>query len=33
VVQELDEADTLDGLTLGGEFMAEELMVQVIPGQ
>jgi len=31
VVQELDEADTLDGLTPGGEFIAEELVVQVIP--
>jgi hypothetical protein len=31
VVQELDEADTLDGLTPGGEFIAEELVVQVVP--
>lgn len=31
VVQELDEADTSDGLTPGGEFIAEELVVQVIP--
>ncbi|MFC7848212.1 DUF4193 domain-containing protein [Arthrobacter sp. NPDC057388] len=31
VVQELDEADALDGLTPGGEFIAEELVVQVIP--
>lgn len=31
VVLELDEADTLDGLTPGGEFIAEELVVQVIP--
>ena len=31
VVQELDEADTSDGLTPGGEFIAEELGVQVIP--
>lgn len=31
VVQELDEADTLDGLTPGGEFIAEELVVQIIP--
>lgn len=31
VVQELDEADTLDGLIPGGEFIAEELVVQVVP--
>lgn len=31
VVQELDEADAFDGLTPGGEFIAEELVVQVIP--
>lgn len=31
VVQELDESDALDGLTPGGEFIAEELVVQVIP--
>jgi hypothetical protein len=31
VVLELDEADVLDGLTPGGEFIAEELVVQVIP--
>ncbi|MEO3931426.1 DUF4193 domain-containing protein [Micrococcaceae bacterium Sec7.4] len=31
VVLELDEADALDGLTPGGEFIAEELIVQVIP--
>lgn len=31
VVLELDEADVLDGLTPGGEFIAEELTVQVIP--
>lgn len=32
VVQELDEADVSDGLTPpGGEFIAEELIVQVIP--
>ena len=32
VVTELDEADALDeGLTPGGEIVAEELVVQVIP--
>jgi hypothetical protein len=31
VVQELDEADAFDGVTPGGEFIAEELVVQVIP--
>src|SRR6478609_5878618 len=32
VVQELDEADGLDGAGVpGGEFIAEELIVQVIP--
>ena len=31
VVQELDETDTSDGLTPGGEFIAEELVVEVIP--
>ena len=31
VVLELDEADVFDGLTPGGEFIAEELVVQVIP--
>lgn len=32
VVNELDEADALDeGLTPGGEIVAEELIVQVIP--
>jgi Domain of unknown function (DUF4193) len=31
VVQELDEADVFDGLTPGGEFIAEELVVEVIP--
>lgn len=32
VVSELDEADALDkGLTPGGEIVAEELIVQVIP--
>ena len=32
VVQELDEADGLDGAGVpGGEFVAEELVVQVIP--
>jgi Domain of unknown function (DUF4193) len=31
VVLELDEADTSDGLTPGGEFIAEELVVEVIP--
>ena len=31
VVLELDEADVFDGLTPGGEFIAEELVVEVIP--
>lgn len=32
VVRELDEADALDGaLVPGGEFVAEELIVQAIP--
>ena len=32
VVRELDESDALDeGMTPGGEFVAEELIVQVIP--
>lgn len=31
VALELDEADILDGLTPGGEFIVEELVVQVIP--
>ncbi|QOT19504.1 DUF4193 domain-containing protein [Paenarthrobacter sp. YJN-5] len=31
VVLELDEADVLDGLTPGGEFIAEELTVDVVP--
>jgi Domain of unknown function (DUF4193) len=31
VVLELDEADVLDGLTPGGEFIAEELTVEVVP--
>ncbi len=32
VVRELDEADAMDGsMTPGGEFVAEELIVQVIP--
>lgn len=31
VVLELDEADAFDGVTPGGEFIAEELIVQVIP--
>jgi Domain of unknown function (DUF4193) len=31
VVQGFAEADTLNGLTRGGEFTAEELVVQVIP--
>ena len=32
VVRELDEADALDeGMTPGGEFVAEELIVQVVP--
>ncbi|GAC1369342.1 MAG: DUF4193 domain-containing protein [Pseudarthrobacter sp.] len=31
VVLQLDEADVFDGLTPGGEFIAEELVVQVIP--
>lgn len=31
VVLELDEADVLDGLTPGGEFISQELTVQVIP--
>lgn len=32
VVRDLDEADGLDGLGVpGGEFVAEELIVQVIP--
>jgi hypothetical protein len=32
VVRELDEADALDGAaTPGGEFVAEELVVQVVP--
>jgi len=32
VVRELDEADALDdGMVPGGEFVAEELVVQVIP--
>lgn len=32
VVNELDEADALDeGLTPGGEIVAEELVVQVVP--
>jgi uncharacterized protein DUF4193 len=32
VVRELDEADALDGaVTPGGEFVAEELVVQVVP--
>jgi hypothetical protein len=31
VVQELDEADVFNGLTPGGEFIAEELVVEVIP--
>jgi hypothetical protein len=31
VVRELDEADAFDGITLGGEFVAEELTVEVIP--
>lgn len=31
VVLELDEADVLDGITPGGEFIAEELTVEVVP--
>ena len=32
VVRELDESDALDeGITPGGEFVAEELVVQVVP--
>jgi hypothetical protein len=31
VVLELDEADVLDGLTPGGEFISEELTVEVVP--
>ena len=32
VVRDLDEADALDdAMTLGGEFVAEDLTVQVIP--
>ncbi len=32
VVRDLDESDALDGsMTPGGEFVAEELIVQVIP--
>ncbi len=31
VALELDETDVLDGLTPGGEFIAEELIVQVVP--
>ncbi|WP_427008696.1 DUF4193 domain-containing protein [Pseudarthrobacter sp. H2] len=31
VVSELDEADTVDGLNLPGDFIAEELIVEVIP--
>ncbi|WP_457973454.1 DUF4193 domain-containing protein [Arthrobacter sp. D1-17] len=31
VVRELDEADTVEGIELPGDFIAEELIVQVIP--
>ena len=31
VVRELDEADTVDGIELPGDFIAEELIVQVVP--
>lgn len=31
VVLELDEADNVDGVNLPGDFIAEELVVQVIP--
>lgn len=31
VGRELDEADTVDGVDLPGDFIAEELIVQVIP--
>lgn len=33
VVRELDEADTVDGVDLPGDYIAEELIVQVIPRQ
>ena len=31
VVRELDETDTVDGVDLPGDYIAEELIVQVIP--
>jgi Domain of unknown function (DUF4193) len=31
VVRDLDEADTVDGIDLPGDFIAEELVVQVVP--
>lgn len=31
VVRELDEADTADGVDLPGDFIAEELIVEVVP--
>ena len=31
VVRELDEADTVDGVDLPGDFIAEELIVEVVP--
>jgi hypothetical protein len=31
VVRELDEVDTVDGIELPGDFIAEELIVQVVP--
>jgi len=31
VVRELDEADTVDGVELPGDFIGEELIVEVVP--
>ncbi|MFC8523526.1 DUF4193 domain-containing protein [Pseudarthrobacter sp. NPDC057230] len=31
VARELDEADTVDGIELPGDFIAEELVVEVVP--
>ena len=31
VVKELDEADTVDGVDLPGDYIAEELIVEVVP--
>ena len=31
VARELDEADTVDGIELPGNFIAEELVVEVVP--